>query len=1529
MNRNNLFYFIFAFIFYASIPIDVRSECVADVINNGNLEFTSAGGTAEVEIAYYNTTYPYDPCTCATEPVVNLNGYTWISWARVIENGVYNNNKIKITVSQNTAAGPRSANITFNGFNVSVAQTGTCVNSNIPVISGSSTICSGSTQTYSVTPISGTTEYFWTVNGGTIQSGQYSTSITITNSSSYLSLQVRIKNDCGAYAYGNKGVTVSQYGYLTANISGNNKLCYGNGGEFTASVSYGGSAPTYQWLLNGATVTNNTSGLPANKYKPTTALSDGDQITCTVQSNYTCLSGSSTVTSSPITIERLTCSSQMNSVQTNIYNGAEELAGQSIAYFDELGRSKQSLVQNLTTGAILGSQTIYDGFGRQAISTLAAPIDGKDDIYYASDFVLNPTLDGEYSYINFEKTTVDALSGKLASYYNNGNINEPYVPHSKYPYTRVEYSSLNPGVVRKSALAGEDHCIGSGHESQTYSMPVDASELSDFAEYFEDIGNITLETEGVTKTITVDADKQMAVVYTSTEGQTITSCYVDVSAPAQQIVAKFRNGSRFMDIHFTKASYLNLSKGECNIYDLATDKLATADGYGKFPAGFYRLEYIGECVDNGDGCDFVPGPPDDDVTVTYDINYTGHSFNLYDKAGRLKFSLSPKGFNEWKAETTKTWKNLKKYASFNHYNSLGWLLTTGSPDEDSTEYRYADDGRIRYSQNGQQRAEGKFSYTNYDTNLRPIESGEVTGTFSTANIATNITSGGTQCTYTAYDLPFDNITYNNSAQNYTMGKVSKTWNANCTTYYSYTYDGKTEWVVQKYTGALGTKTIEYEYEDEILGRLARVIYQRDATDQFIHRYVYDLDGRLTDVHTKAGNDAKKPQAHYIYYAHGPLKRVEIAENLQGIDYVYNINGWLKSINSPDITTANDPGGDGAGGTHSTFGSDLFGMALDYYTGDYTRTGTHLNSVVTNSKYNGNITSNRWNNKKFQAGAGTQYAYQYTYNNRGFMSLANFGTATETGGITATGTYNESITDYDLNGNITGLTRHANGSQLDALTYNYYRTKASNQLRSVTDAQPQTAITEDIESQPEKNYLYNKIGQLYWNQGDKQYFTYDVYGHVTGIYADSAKVTPVALYTYDDKGFRIKKVAGGTTTWYARDASGQILSTYLQNATTCTLNEVNLYGSSRLGQALANSTGSINKYQYELTDHLGNVRAVFSDGSDIADKTLKSVLASNADIVASASITLLPGFSTNGHTFTAIIDASATSNLIAVTDYYPFGMEMPVRKYQGSDAYKFGYQGQYAEKDAETGYNHFEARDYDSRIGRWLVPDPAGQFHSAYLGMGNNPVSGVDPDGREKDDVIFDEKGNFVATTESGWSGDVLIVDDKNKHKVFEGMKDVDADKITKQFSSIKLSDMAQSKIYTAVLCHFFDSHLTTLYREQISIWDDNGYRLNLGNGNYAYPGYNNPTPGKPSAMAWYSEDNKTITTRNDEYRNFGTVALIVNILGHHELYGHAINRWNEQKTLRYQMKQPEFQAMPSIQKRATIQYLNDAIKYNW
>lgn len=90
-----------------------------------------------------------------------------------------------------------------------------------------------------------------------------------------------------------------------------------------------------------------------------------------------------------------------------------------------------------------------------------------------------------------------------------------------------------------------------------------------------------------------------------------------------------------------------------------------------------------------------------------------------------------------------------------------------------------------------------------------------------------------------------------------------------------------------------------------------------------------------------------------------------------------------------------------------------------------------------------------------------------------------------------------------------------------------------------------------------------------------------------------------------------------------------------------------------------------------------------------------------------------------------------------------------------------YQGDFSEKDEETGWNAFMARQFDPRIGRWISPDRARQFYSPYLGMGNNPISGVDPDGNIT--VVYnliDVNGMYVAAGASVSSGVAVSYDPK-------------------------------------------------------------------------------------------------------------------------------------------------------------------------
>ncbi len=191
----------------------------------------------------------------------------------------------------------------------------------------------------------------------------------------------------------------------------------------------------------------------------------------------------------------------------------------------------------------------------------------------------------------------------------------------------------------------------------------------------------------------------------------------------------------------------------------------------------------------------------------------------------------------------------------------------------------------------------------------------------------------------------------------------------------------------------------------------------------------------------------------------------------------------------------------------------------------------------------------------------------------------------------------------------------------------------------------------------------------------------------------ANSNPLASYHYNTLGFRAKKtnLESQSTEYYVRDALGNIVSIYDQNLNQ---KEIPLYGSGRLGVRFVEADDTDSKNVFEFKDHLGSVRArAYWEGASLTTDQWR--------------------------------------------DYYPYGLQMDGNK-EGKDT-RFGYQGDFAEEDGETNFNFFEARVFDPVIGRWMAVDPARQFASGYVGMGNNPVNGVDPDGEDWY-YYFDEGG---------------------------------------------------------------------------------------------------------------------------------------------------------------------------------------------
>ncbi|MEO1097135.1 MAG: RHS repeat-associated core domain-containing protein, partial [Bacteroidota bacterium] len=85
-------------------------------------------------------------------------------------------------------------------------------------------------------------------------------------------------------------------------------------------------------------------------------------------------------------------------------------------------------------------------------------------------------------------------------------------------------------------------------------------------------------------------------------------------------------------------------------------------------------------------------------------------------------------------------------------------------------------------------------------------------------------------------------------------------------------------------------------------------------------------------------------------------------------------------------------------------------------------------------------------------------------------------------------------------------------------------------------------------------------------------------------------------------------------------------------------------------------------------------------------------------------------------------------LVQSQDYYPFGLTFNDYKRTGLDKNEYLYQGK--EEMEGTDWYDFHARSYHAGLGRFMQIDPRLNGPSGYVGMLNNPISTIDPDGEE-------------------------------------------------------------------------------------------------------------------------------------------------------------------------------------------------------
>jgi gliding motility-associated-like protein len=237
------------------VTLDDSGTYILTAINDcGN---NTASVTIDVDTLIENVSVSALPndTICVGETInLSASGSNVNSWIWSGPNGFSSQQQNPVL---NNATASNSGNYTVTGSNAcgNVSETVFVLVNTIPVtpgaISGTNSLCADA-ATYSITGISNATDYNWTVSGGgTIISGQGTTSVDIawTGPSGNYTVSVAAANNCGGSSAATLSVTILPAAPATpGNISGNTSVCPGVENYSVANVT---DATSYNWTVSG------------------------------------------------------------------------------------------------------------------------------------------------------------------------------------------------------------------------------------------------------------------------------------------------------------------------------------------------------------------------------------------------------------------------------------------------------------------------------------------------------------------------------------------------------------------------------------------------------------------------------------------------------------------------------------------------------------------------------------------------------------------------------------------------------------------------------------------------------------------------------------------------------------------------------------------------------------------------------------------------------------------------------------------------------------------------------------------------------------------------------------------------------------------------------------------------------------------------------------------------------------------------------------------------------------------------------
>jgi len=245
-------------------------------------------------------TFTATPTNGGISPVYQwlLNGSNAGTNSPTFSSSTFANGDVVSCVMTSSYACATPANTTSNSITMNVTPD---VIPTISIAASQNTICAGTLVTFTAMPINGGNApvYQWLVNGN--NAGTNSTTFSSSNFADGDIVTCIMTSNAGcatpaSVTSNSINMSVSPFESPAIGIvASQNNICPGTNITFTATPTNGGNTPVYQWLLNG-----NNTGLNSPTFSSST-LSNGDVISCRLNSNATCLTIAN-ATSNNITI---------------------------------------------------------------------------------------------------------------------------------------------------------------------------------------------------------------------------------------------------------------------------------------------------------------------------------------------------------------------------------------------------------------------------------------------------------------------------------------------------------------------------------------------------------------------------------------------------------------------------------------------------------------------------------------------------------------------------------------------------------------------------------------------------------------------------------------------------------------------------------------------------------------------------------------------------------------------------------------------------------------------------------------------------------------------------------------------------------------------------------------------------------------------------------------------------------------------------------------------------------------------------